>query len=475
MHRRVYKNTIILAALRVLNPALSMALVAFISRTKGPEFLGAYAVIITIAGVFGAVGELGIQTLITREVAGAKARASVYLPSALIIALATSVVIAAGLNLSIGFFGYPEDVSLSLRVMTFYIFLCVITGFFEAFFMAFERMGLIFAEQVLSNISKLVGCLIVIQLGYGFVHFVLVIVLAGVVAVAACFYMFRRYVAEIRLRVDWPTTWFLIRSSPVFLMTTLFGVVLSMRIDIIMLSKLADLVQVALYTAAYKVFETTLILPQSFVQSFFPELSRLYVADIEGFKEMMSKVFRSSLFYVVVITSVAYVLAAISIHILYGSKFDGAITPLKLLLFGLVPWSIAKVSGQILIASGRQRLDMISTIAATTSNVLLNVVLIPRYGASGAAWASTISLTVFCVPQLWFARTMLRGISAVRLLRVPVIVSAVVVAVIMTVRLNWLLVFPGVALASWPAFVYLRKKQGLQGLRQILKEAVSRR
>ncbi len=469
MHRRVYKNTIILAGLRVLNPALSMALVAFISRTRGPEFLGAYAVIITIAGVFGAVGELGIQTLITREVAGARDKASTYLPSALIIAFATSAIIAAGLNLSIGFFGYPEDVTLALRVMTFYILLCVLCGFFEAFFMAFERMGLLFVEQVLSNITKLAGCLIVIQLGYGFLHFVLVIVFAGVVAVAACFYMFRKYIGEIRLRIDWPATWFLVRSSPVFLMTTLFGVVLSMRIDIIILSKLADLVQVALYAAAYKVFETALILPQSFVQSFFPELSRLYVGDIEGFKEMMRKIFQSSLFYVVFITSVMYMLAAFSIHLLYGGKFDGAVTPLKLLVFGLVPWSIAKVSGQILIASGRQRLDMISTIAATTSNVLLNVFLIPRYGASGAAWANTVSLAVFCIPQLWFAKTMLHGLSVVRLLRTPVVVSAAVVAVIVVVKLNWLLAVLGFVLASWPAFLYLKKKQGLQGLKEILR------
>ncbi len=469
MHRRVYKNTIILAALRVLNPALSMALVAFISRTRGPEFLGAYAVIITIAGVFGAVGELGIQTLITREVAGARDKAVVYLPSAMIIAFATSAIIAVGLNLSIGYFGYPEDVTMSLRVMTFYILLCVICGFFEAFFMAFERMGLIFFEQVSSNVTKLVGCLMVIQLGYGFLHFVLVIVLAGLVAVAACFYMFRKYIGAIKFRVDWPATWFLIRSSPVFLMTTLFGVVLSMRIDIIILSKMADLVQVALYAAAYKVFETALILPQSFVQSFFPELSRLYMADIDGFKEMMRKIFQSSLFYVVFITSVMYLLAAFSIHLLYGGKFDGAVAPLKLLLFGLIPWSIAKVSGQILIASGRQRLDMVSTIAATTSNVLLNVLLIPRYGASGAAWANSISLAVFCIPQLWFAKTMLHGLSAVRLLRTPVVLSAVVVALIVIVKLNWLLAGSCVVLASWPVFLYLKKKQGRQGLWEIFK------
>lgn len=408
MNRRVYKNTFILASLRILNPLLSMALVAFISRAKGPEFLGAYAVIITLSGVFAAVGEMGLQVLITREVAGARERASLYLPSALFIGIVAAGMIAGGINASAGLWGYSPEVTMCLRVMTLYIMLSIIVGFFEAFFIAFERIGLMFFEQIFSNMIKLVGSLIVILMGYDLFEFVLIITLSGVAAVAACFYMFARHIGKVTMRIDWKTTRFLITNSPAFFVTTLFGVVLSMRMDIIILSKMSDLVQVALYAAAFKLFETALILPQSFMTSFFPQLSRLYIADGTGFKHMIRSIFRNTFFYVIAITVVMYGVAGLAIYIVYGGKFDGAVTPFKVLLLGLLPWAAAKVSGQVLIASGRQRLDMISTMAATVSNLLLNFILIPRYGAPGAALANTVSLIVFCVPQLWFARATLQ-------------------------------------------------------------------
>jgi O-antigen/teichoic acid export membrane protein len=281
-------------------------------------------------------------------------------------------------------------------------------GFFEAFFIAFERTGLMFFEQVSSNVIRLVGSFAVILMGYGLLEFVIVIVASGVAAVAACFYMFHRYIGPVSLKIDWKATWYLIYSSPAFLLTTLFGVVLSMRIDIIILSKMTDLVQVALYTAAFKLYETALILPQSFMTSFFPQLARLYSGDRSGFNGMIGAIFRNILFYNAAVITGMYLVSWFAIHSIFGGKFDGAVSPFKLLLFGLIPWSMAKVSGQVLIASGRQKLDMVSTMVATVSNIVLNFILIPRYGAAGAAIANTTSLAIFCLPQLWFARTVLR-------------------------------------------------------------------
>jgi O-antigen/teichoic acid export membrane protein len=42
-------------------------------------------------------------------------------------------------------------------------------------------------------------------------------------------------------------------------------------------------------------------------------------------------------------------------------------------------------------ASGRQQLDLICAGAAAAMNVLFNLVLIPRYGIEGAAWATLLS------------------------------------------------------------------------------------
>ena len=45
----------------------------------------------------------------------------------------------------------------------------------------------------------------------------------------------------------------------------------------------------------------------------------------------------------------------------------------------------------VLITSGREKINTWNLIIATIINILLNLALIPEYGAEGAAWA-----TVFC-------------------------------------------------------------------------------
>jgi O-antigen/teichoic acid export membrane protein len=54
-----------------------------------------------------------------------------------------------------------------------------------------------------------------------------------------------------------------------------------------------------------------------------------------------------------------------------------------------------------LITSGREMINAWNLVAATTLNVLLNLALIPEYGAEGAAWA-----TVFCEGALVMAMSL---------------------------------------------------------------------
>jgi O-antigen/teichoic acid export membrane protein len=92
------------------------------------------------------------------------------------------------------------------------------------------------------------------------------------------------------------------------------------------------------------------------------------------------------------------------VRLLYSSRFLPAVTPLFILLPGIVMISIAKVLTSDLSARGYPRASMLSGLIAVVSNIAANLVLIPRFGLNGAALSSTISYTLCAVVLVAYFR-----------------------------------------------------------------------
>lgn len=75
----------------------------------------------------------------------------------------------------------------------------------------------------------------------------------------------------------------------------------------------------------------------------------------------------------------------------------------KLLILGIIPMSVNYCFGTLITASGNMKVLNIIAFVALSLNIILNLVLIPRYGAYGAAMASLITQTASGVGQVLVA------------------------------------------------------------------------
>ncbi|MBC7293551.1 MAG: polysaccharide biosynthesis C-terminal domain-containing protein [Thermoleophilia bacterium] len=88
--------------------------------------------------------------------------------------------------------------------------------------------------------------------------------------------------------------------------------------------------------------------------------------------------------------------------LLYSEAFLGAVSALQALLVGTVALSAGRVLSNDISGRGFPRLNIYTGVAAVVTNVLLNLLWIPRYEIIGAAWASTVSYTVSFLGALYF-------------------------------------------------------------------------
>jgi O-antigen/teichoic acid export membrane protein len=88
------------------------------------------------------------------------------------------------------------------------------------------------------------------------------------------------------------------------------------------------------------------------------------------------------------------------ILIAYGDQYRDAVAPMLILLPGIWFLSMARVGGWLLRARGRPGLGSSITAAEIVAMVLLDLLLIPRFGAPGAAAASAIAYAFYGIAML---------------------------------------------------------------------------
>jgi polysaccharide transporter, PST family len=174
------------------------------------------------------------------------------------------------------------------------------------------------------------------------------------------------------------------------------AIMVYMRLDMVMLKMMQGDFAVGLYSAATKVSEVWYFIPVAIVSSVSPAIMRVK-DDPELFYGRLRKLFSMMTLSACVIGSVVALLSHAIVRTLYSSTFSGAAPILAVHIWASVfvflglaqsPWDISK---------NLLRLSLYRTIAGGITNVAMNLVLIPRYGAMGAAIATVISYAISAV------------------------------------------------------------------------------
>ena len=96
---------------------------------------------------------------------------------------------------------------------------------------------------------------------------------------------------------------------------------------------------------------------------------------------------------------------------LFGSEFVAAYPVLAVLLVGGAVNALTGMVGYLMILTGRERIALVIFTGALALSIVLNLVFIPRWGALGAAIASSSATTAWNLAMLVFVRRTI-GIDA---------------------------------------------------------------
>jgi O-antigen/teichoic acid export membrane protein len=164
---------------------------------------------------------------------------------------------------------------------------------------------------------------------------------------------------------------------------------LNYRLDVFLLGYFAAPLAVGIYDVAVNIGERLSVFSQSISSVLFPKISSLQKDEERN--KITSVVSRNLLLFIVLLSLVVYLLSDFVILLLFGKNYAESSNILKILLPGLALLAVEKVLSNDLAGRGKPEINMYVAIFNVVFNVLLNLYMIPKYRAVGAAISSTLT------------------------------------------------------------------------------------
>ncbi|UOQ87009.1 flippase [Gracilibacillus salinarum] len=173
---------------------------------------------------------------------------------------------------------------------------------------------------------------------------------------------------------------------------------LNNRFDILMLGVLKNSTDVGIYQVVTKGAELIIFALTALNSVFSPRFSSLYVDNKMLELQKMVTLSARLIFFISLPIALLFIFYGGTIlSFFYGNEYAIGGTSLAILAFGQLVNAAFGSVGQLLIMTGYEKFNAFGVAVAAVSNIILNAILIPKWGIIGAATATSISLIVWNV------------------------------------------------------------------------------
>ena len=396
--QRIAKNSGVLLVSQIASYVFGFFFVMYTARYLGAEGFGVLSFALAFTGIFGIFGDLGLSTLAVREVARDKSLAGKYLGNIIAMKVVLVVITFGMIFLAINILGYPEQTVKVVYLLGLYVILGSLSNAFSSIFQAFEKMEYVSIGAILNSALMLVGALFAISRGFDVAGFASIYLVVSIIILGYnSFICITKFVLP-KIEVDWGFWKPTMREALPFGLSGIF-IMIYYWIDSVMLSIMIGNEVVGWYNAAYRLVLVLLSIYTAYITSIFPIMSKFYH---ETTGDSLKIVYAMSFRYLVVVSIPIAIgttlLADRIILLIYGIEYIPSIIALQVLIWTIVFMFLSGLSANLFASINRQIIITKITGIGAAVNILLNLLVIPRFGYIGASITTVATeLTVLCI------------------------------------------------------------------------------
>ena len=357
----------------------------YVSRVLGADGLGKINFAGSFVAYFAMFSQLGIPMYGIRECAKVrddKEELSKLTKELLLINVILAVVSYAALLVAL--FTVPKCADNKLLMVITSLSIALNCVGVEWFYKAIEQYKYITVRTIIFKIIGIAAMFLLVKSEEHYLVYAGISVFSSYASMLLNFWNLRKYVSfrkngklNLRRHVK-PVLTFMAMTCAVTIYTNL---------DTVMLGFMKTDADVGYYTAAIKIKTILISLVTSLGAVLLPRSSYFIKQGLmDEFEKMTSKAL-NFIFLAAVPLAVYFTLfAKYGVRLLSGNDYDPAILPMQVLMPTVLLIGITNILGlQVLIPLGREKKVLYSEIVGAVVDLVLNLLLIPKYAATGAA------------------------------------------------------------------------------------------
>jgi PST family polysaccharide transporter len=387
---------------KILRLGVGLFVGVWVARYLGPELFGQLSFALAFVALFSPLASLGLDAIVVREIVRSPEDTAVTMGTCFELRLAGSIVALIAASLTILLLRPTEQLMLLLVLIAGAAFLFQTFDVIDLWFQArVQAKYVVYAKNAafLTVSAAKVG---LILSGAGLLAFAWMVLAETALSAAGLILVYAQRHQSI---FDWKPEWrraknLLQESWPLLLAGV--SVVLYMRVDQVMIGSLLNDAEVGKYSVAVKLVEIWYFVPSAIAASVFPALIKARHEDEEFYRRRLQLFYDFMSAIAFGIALIAFIFADQIIRLLYGRTFVDAAPILAIYAWATIPVFLGVASGQHLVVENRTRVALYRTAIGGVVNVLLNLVLIPKFGTIGAAFASLCSYTIATFVVVFF-------------------------------------------------------------------------
>jgi len=396
--KRYFANTSWRLIGNVVRGVIMLVIGVYVVRYLGPNRFGLLSYATSFVALFSAVSTLGLDSIVIRELVKDEAGRNELLGTAFFLKLTGSFFLLAVLYVAIHF---TSDDSFT-NLLIFIIALSVVFQSFNVidFYLQAKVLSkyVVYAKTV-SLVIWAIVTLFLILVHASLLYFALVSLIESIVlAMGLVIVYFKQKLDIFHWRASIRQALALLKDSwP--LMLSGVCILIYMRIDQVMIKQMLGTGAVGQYAAAVKLSEAWNFIPMIICSSLFPSILNAKTQSEEVYRSRLQKLYALMGWMAIAIALPMTFLSGWLVNLLYGGQYNQAASVLIIQTWTGIFTFLGVASSSWLVAENYTKISFFRTFTGMIVNVMLNIILIPRYGINGAAFATLISyaMAVFSI------------------------------------------------------------------------------
>lgn len=390
--KRVIANMSWLMGGKIVNMILSFFVSLATARYLGPSNFGSINYVAAYVSFFSSIASLGLSVIVIKEVSSGEEDDNKVIWTGILMRFLTAV---ASTIAVVAFFAIAKRNDPLLVPIAALESIAILASAFDTFMYWFQGKLLgkyVSIAGVIAYLAMSLYRLYLLANGADILWFAFATSVDTLVLALVLFFF---YVKENGFRpvISLPLGKKLLKQSYHYLISGLIAILYS-KIDQIMLGDMLDKASVGLYSAALTIAGLWGMIPSAFIQSVSPILYKNAQTDRGMFLKRLKQSY-AGIWFLNVCWSLAISLFSYwVVLLLYGAEYMGARKALIIVVWYSGISSLGSLTQVYLATENKNKYINYFALAGLVTDVVLNALLIPHFGITGAAVAT---LATYCV------------------------------------------------------------------------------